>query len=264
MMKQLLVFLTLVLIVSVPCSQYLSAQQESAQKTAEPDTTLKTLDDFEESETETEMVRERVDEAEKASEKEVEQRDSMEPSALESITQNRELVRVRFKSLFPDADAIERLLGAEPRFVYDPKNAPDPMLIPWIRADKEANKLLDEAAMKITSQDYEAALEIYMKVIKRFPYTSWAQKASDKIRDLGNLRDAQDPPGEIIVLPASIRESLKGILFDEIKPLVIVDENILGIGDTVPNTEATIKKIEKQKVTFNYRGKDFTERLSGD
>ena len=50
MMKQLLFFLTLVLILSVPCSQYLSAQQESAEEATEPDSTLKTRDDFEESE----------------------------------------------------------------------------------------------------------------------------------------------------------------------------------------------------------------------
>ena len=52
-------------------------------------------------------------------------------------------------TLFKTQEDVRKLLGDEPRFVYSPRNLPDPMIIPWVRRDVIVREMMEAAQEKI-------------------------------------------------------------------------------------------------------------------
>lgn len=238
--------------------------EENLKKMEAGEPSFKTMDDFSSegtSEEETGVVTP-ISSEDTAVEQITDDKSQEIKSTVPDFTEDKSLVKTQFKSLFTSNEAIERLLGGKPRFIYDAQNKPDPMLIPWIKAEEEAKSLLEKASIEIGKGNKAAARDIYKSIIDRFPDTTWAQNAQKMIQtieqtEIGVVKE-QKP-----VLPPEIARSLTGILWDEKKPLVVIGDAILGKGDTVPNTDVVIKDIKRQSVIFNVRGQDFPVELVG-
>ena len=236
---------------------------------------LKTLDDIEQT-TDTEI--QPIDDSQEGyidtEDEATDDIDSEEAKAKAAITKSDEslsnllndesLVKVQFKNLFGSQATVDRLLGNEPRFVYNSMYKPDPMLVPWIRAEQEAKELLTKATELFQGGDPDGAKKLYDKVILRFPNTTWSNTAIIEIEKINkNEKGADAKAKDIPILPTKIKTELSAILWDETKPLVVIGDDILTTGDTVPQTNVIIKRIDKQSVVFSVNGQDIPVELIG-
>jgi hypothetical protein len=139
--------------------------------------------------------------------------------------------------LFQSEQDIERLLGTKPRFVYDPKDFPDPMIIPWIRRDVLVREILDVARKQAAQGNFATAKELLTRALRDYPDSRHISAVRDeikKIEDMERRGIAAVGQQEVILLPSWVSSHTNGILWSEEKPLVLVGDVLLSEGDEVP------------------------------
>jgi hypothetical protein len=170
--------------------------------------------------------------------------------------------------LFQSEQDIERLLGTKPRFVYDPKDYPDPMIIPWIRRDVLVREILDVARKQAAKGNFAAAKELLTRALKDYPDSRHITAVQDEIKKIEEMeRKGITGVGqqEVVLLPSWVASHTNGILWSEEKPLVLVGDVLLSEGDEVPRyVGVTVKKINKQEVEFSFKGRTFPVAVRGD
>lgn len=172
-------------------------------------------------------------------------------------------------TLFKTNDDVKNLLMNEPRFIYNPKRLPDPMIIPWVRDQLLAKEKLDRAKQLMIEKDYNEVLKICNDITENHKNapgivnqaSDLRDKAKKALAELGADKEKKlkQEQGKLIEveLPQAVRNGTKGILFSsDGVPLVLVDDNILSEGDEVPNNKGVfIEKVKKTgEVLFRYKG----------
>ncbi len=172
-------------------------------------------------------------------------------------------------SLFNTPEDVKRLLSKEPKFIYDPKRLPDPMIIPWVRDQVLANEKLDKAKQLFTSKDYQSVLEICNDIIENHTEAVGIvnqanillEKTKKEINDLKvrNIEVTKKGEDQIpkVELPGAIRTGTKGILFSKDgKAMVLLNNNILKVGEEVPDYKGVfIEEVKNTgEVIYRYKG----------
>ena len=146
--------------------------------------------------------------------------------------------------LFEDEVAMQNLLGIKPRFVYNPKNLPDPMVIPWVRQNIIAAELLREARELIRLKEYDRALQILTLIVNSYAGTSSYREAREELDkvdiELDKMRDIpiREREGQRIVLPPWIYENTKAVIWEPVNPIVLVGDHML-----FPRPESCCRRI---------------------
>ena len=55
---------------------------------------------------------------------------------------------------------------------------------------------------------------------------------------------------------------IEGVLFDKIKPLAIINDKIVAIGDNIGNCK--IVSITREEIVIRYMNKEYSVKISGD
>lgn len=166
--------------------------------------------------------------------------------------------------LFEEEDKVRELLGLNPRFIYNPKNLRDPMVIPWIRQNVIAQELFNDIQKLIKEERYDEAIQKLTTIIDSYPGTSVYSQAQKELARLKSLLAKQETvkqqlaQGQRIVLPPWIYENTKGVIWDPEKPVVLVGEYTLGVGEAIPKyPDITVESIQEKVVVFKYKEKLF-------
>ena len=67
-------------------------------------------------------------------------------------------------NLFSNPEML-KLLGDKPRFVYDPAEKQDPMLVPWVRSAAIFSELSEQAEAMMKLGNVDAAVEVYGRIL---------------------------------------------------------------------------------------------------
>lgn len=171
--------------------------------------------------------------------------------------------------LFNTPEDVKRLLVKEPKFIYDPKRLPDPMIIPWVRDQLLATEKLDKAKQYFVSKEYESVLQICNDILENHKnvtgIVNQAQTLLDKtkkeITDAKQKKTIVRQDGEEkeiqVELPSAVRSGTKGILYSGGgKALALINDNIVAIGDEVPDNKGVfLEEIKSSgEVIFRYKG----------
>jgi hypothetical protein len=170
--------------------------------------------------------------------------------------------------LFNTPEEVKKLLTKEPKFIYDPGRSPDPMIIPWVRDQLLANEKLDKAKQLFLTKDYESVLQICNDIIENYKNFPEIQKQSEDLleKTKKEITDARLRPTskgvdketiQQVELPPAVRSGTKGILFsDNGQALALVNDDILSVGDEVPNNKGVfVEDIKKTgEVIYRYKG----------
>lgn len=165
---------------------------------------------------------------------------------------------------------ILRLLGDAPRFVYDPQNRPDPMLVPWVRRAAIFKELSAIAEEYFKNGELDKAVEVYQRILQmddpRFnaevhsKLQAIADKQNKQAIALMKETKAQD---EKLELPAWIHDNTTGVIVSPDNAMCLVGEFMLRAGDKVPSyPEVTVVSISSQKVVYQIRNKTFDVPLN--
>jgi hypothetical protein len=169
------------------------------------------------------------------------------------------------ETLFRTEDDIRQLLGERPTFVYDPRNLPDPMIIPWVRREVIVGELIEMAKENIKEGELQKAKKYLEQVLKEFPTSNRTTEARAELNRVQKMLDEGYGPEGVrqprVVLPAWVASHTVGVIVDQDNPaqsVVLVGDSILKVGDQVPNYEGVVvDKIEDEKVTYRYNDKTF-------
>jgi len=183
------------------------------------------------------------------------------------------------KPMLLSKEELEALLGADPSFIYDSGDKPDPMLVPWthVRVRSEEYRRVAEAAVKV--KDWRKAYESYVNVLRMLdtlPGTWLQMKSMMDLRqksalDLENLK-RMIPPGEIVYigslvgearLPEWVKTNTVGLILSPSDPVCLVGPYTLRVGEAVPGQDVpvVVQKIERDAVTYKVKDKLFRVNL---
>jgi hypothetical protein len=173
-----------------------------------------------------------------------------------------------FKLFKSEAD-IERLLGTTPRFVYNPKELPDPMIVPWIKRDVVVREIIEAARRSAARGEFDKAKNMLKKALEDYPDSRHVGAVREEIGKVEKLEEkgiiAMEAQKEVIVLPSWITSNTNGILWSEEKPLVLIGDFLLAEGASIPRfPNVTIQKINKQEVVYSYRDRIFSVTVHGN
>ena len=166
--------------------------------------------------------------------------------------------------LFEEEDDVRQLLGLNPRFIYNPKNLRDPMVIPWIRQNVIAQELFNDVRKLVQQERYDEAMQLLTKIIDSYPGTSVYSQAQKELQKLKNIlskqitAQQQKAGQKRVILPTWVYENTKGVIWDPQRPVVLVGEYTLGVGEAIPKYPSiTVERIQKKLVVFKYKEKLF-------
>ena len=174
-------------------------------------------------------------------------------------------------NLFKDPEIL-RMLGDEPRFVYDPGDRPDPMLLPWVRNLAIYTELSTKAEVMVASGEYAAAVGIYQQIMglndPRFSMS--ARGKIDEIMAMQNAADAQALASVVdtqvvVELPSWVEDNTTGIVADGQSNLCLVGDFMLRPGDSVPNyPEVLVATVGQGVVTYQVQNETFEVALKDE
>jgi hypothetical protein len=173
------------------------------------------------------------------------------------------------KWLFEDKELTRERLGLNPRFVYNPKNLADPMVIPWVRQNIIAAELLADARKLIRQQEYSRAAQVLTLIVNSYAGTSSYKEAVEELADVKEKMydDGGKPPVPIetrVVMPPWIYDNTKAVIWDPVNPVALVGDATLKAGDAVPRyPDVVVKEIQKSKVVFTFKDEDFDVTVEG-
>ncbi len=187
------------------------------------------------------------------------------------------------RNLFEQPEVRDYLLGESPRFVYIPE-APDPMIIPWVRAEIVADELLADAqatfARAKESKNWDLlvlAMDQAKKITKNYPDSKQAEDANEIIRQGDSLVSIpEDFDGKIPCsisptpssrLPGWITSNTTGMIFDlgnAEESVVLVDDSLIHPGESIKYfPTVTLKEVKPQTAVFEYLEREFSVHVSG-
>ncbi len=172
--------------------------------------------------------------------------------------------------LFENEDDVRELLGLDPRFIYNPKNLPDPMIIPWVRQNVIAQELFNDAMRYIKEGRIMLAQQTLKTIVDSYPASSVFREAQDeyeKIRQLASLQEVQIQQSretQRVVLPPWVYENAKGIIWDPVNPVILIGDYTLTVGDPIPKyPDVTIHEIKQSSVVFKFKDILFDINVEG-
>jgi len=165
---------------------------------------------------------------------------------------------------------IRRLLGDSPRFIYDPEDRPDPMLVPWVRRSAIFKELSDLADANLQKGSMDQAVAVYQKILAmndpRFTMLAQAklaeiaQKQNKAAVDASKAAKAVE---EKVELPAWVQDNTSGVIIQPGSEQCLVGEFMLRVGETLPNyPEIRIASIQEKTVTYQIKNKTFVVNLN--
>lgn len=166
--------------------------------------------------------------------------------------------------LFEDPQVL-RMLGDNPRFIYDANNRPDPMVFPPVR-NAAIHGELTLVAEKLEAEGNlrEAALTYQQIVNLEDP--RFMAEARQKVSQLITMIDASEIPKEITEqpvviladLPSWVPENMSGIIFNGDDSMVLIGDLMLRNGESLANyPDVTVHKIYKDRVVFAMNDREF-------
>lgn len=173
------------------------------------------------------------------------------------------------KRLFKDMSEVERFLNKRPVICTVP-DAPDPMIIPWVRERVVAESLLADATTAIAAKDYVKARETLKVICEMYPDTPSRPEAERQLGlmsgspvGVGGIIDLAPPA--MITLPDWVSDNLTGVVISEgNKPIALVGNDVLRVGDPVPRYPAVrVKSIAPSEVVFEYMDKEIQVEVVG-
>lgn len=179
-------------------------------------------------------------------------------------------------TIFKDDATISRIFKETPRFIYFPEGV-DPMIIPWIREKIKAEEMLEDAKIALANKDYDKSLALLKRLQEELPNTTEGQGAAAEVARVNKAKedallaalpkgDEELPVAPIInepVLPKWVSDNTTGILMSP-NPQVLVGNDFLGIGDSVPRFRGvTVKAIRNAEVVYVFNQKEFTLQVDG-
>jgi len=192
------------------------------------------------------------------------------PSGQALPTQNKEIGELATpRALLRDSPALQRLLGEDPPFVYDPAGRPDPMLIPWTRAHVMFGELSAIAEQAIAAKNWQMADTAYRRMLALDSQESRAkaQAGLDRLEQLVAQEQEARLPGSTkpreAKLPAWVAANTRSVIVDKNQPMCLVGSFVLKVGDTVPRQpiEVTVAKIEPSAVHYKVQDKIFVVKI---
>lgn len=174
-------------------------------------------------------------------------------------------------NLFKSKD-MRRLLGDEPRFIYNPEERPDPMIVPWVRRAAIYKELSSLADSFTGLGQFDKAVELYQRILQlddprynaevHAKLTAIAEKQNAKAMA---VMQASHPVEERIDLPPWIHDNTTGVIVSPGREMCLVGEYMLHIGDTVPNyPDVRVATISQHKVTYQIRNRSFEVVLNNN
>lgn len=173
------------------------------------------------------------------------------------------------KALLKDSPALQKLLGKNPVFIYDPANRPDPMLVPWTRARVLLSELDAIAKMAIAGKNWDLA----QNAMNRMQGLGTEDSAAKSLECMNALQAAMMAERENLgkisgipmeaKLPEWVAQNTTGIIFDGREPMCLVGTYVLKKGDLVPRQpyEVKIAAIDRKFVQYQVMDKLFTVAL---
>ena len=180
--------------------------------------------------------------------------------------------------LFKDPE-FRRMLGENPRFIYDISEKPDPMLAPWVRRSAVYRELNSQALMLESANDVRGAAEVYGRIMD-LKDPRFAPKIQNQLMRLALKKEAEEkkaqeaakmaaqaegkkPAEEMIELPDWVRDNTTGVIVSDTENLCLVGESLLRVGDPVPNyPDVHVASIAGQGVTYQLKQKSFDVPLN--
>jgi len=178
-----------------------------------------------------------------------------------------------FNKLLPEI--ITRFLRDRNSFIYDPRGLPDPMIIPWIRAEilnsehiAQALEYLREAESTVERETKRRLLEQAMQevegVVKDDPTSKYgheAQALKEKIHTMMEGLEATTTVGPVGPPPPRPPEwvvlNTKAVVIDQSSRkahTALVGDSMLHVGDTVPKyPDVRIVGITRDAVTYEFK-----------
>lgn len=173
-------------------------------------------------------------------------------------------------NLFKNGE-IRRLLGDEPRFIYDPADRPDPMVAPWVRRAAIYKELSATAEALTTQGEYDKAVAVYQRILQlndpRFNGAVHAKLTAIAERQNAAAMAAVQAQTQVehIELPAWIHDNTTGVIISPGRDMCLVGEYMLRLGDSVPNyPEVKISQIAPSKVVYQIRNQTFEVVLNAN
>ena len=169
------------------------------------------------------------------------------------------------ETLFRTEEDVRKLLGEEPKFVYNPRDLPDPMIIPWVRREVIVRELIDMAQEKIKEGYLQEAKKYLEEILKEYPGSRHIKEARTQLNQVKKmLAEGYGPEGvrrPRVVLPAWVVSNTSGVIVDQQDPtqsIVLVGDAILQVGDKVPDyDEVAVDQIKEKEVIYLYNGRKF-------
>ena len=168
-------------------------------------------------------------------------------------------------NLFDNPEVL-RMLGDDPRFVYAANDRPDPMVFPPIRNAAIYTELKTEADDLVEAGKLAEAVGLLGKILslndRRFIRDTQLMMAELNAK-LG-LATQADVEVVLVDLPGWVRDNTRGVMYDAVRPLCLVGDYLLEIGDVVPDFPGVrIAGITQQRVTYQVSDQTFDIDVDG-
>ncbi len=169
------------------------------------------------------------------------------------------------ETLFRTKEDVRKLLGEEPKFVYDPHDLPDPMIIPWVRREVIVRELIEMAQEKIKEGRLQEAKKYLEEVLREYPGSRHIKEARAELNQVKKmLAEGYGPEGvrrPQLVLPSWVVSNTSGVIVDKqdsTQSVVLVGDAILRIGEPVPDyDEVVVDEIKEKEVVYRYHSRKF-------
>ena len=170
-------------------------------------------------------------------------------------------------NLFEDPE-IRKLLGENPRFIYNASERPDPMIFPATRNAAIFIELSAEAEQLVRERKLIEAIRVYERIVELADrrYFLEARRKINALRAEAGLKAAEFIAEEEIVaeLPGWVPSNTRGILYDENFQICLVGDFLLRPGDPVPTyPEVSVESISPSLVVYRMGRQTFEVPVTG-
>lgn len=164
---------------------------------------------------------------------------------------------------------ILQLLGDAPRFIYNPLERPDPMVVPWVRRAAIYKELSALAEKMTADKKFDEAVVLYQRIlalnderyngIARAKLVAIAELQNASALAALNATRATEPP---VVLPAWVQDNTTGVIISRERDMCLVGNYMLHVGDSVPDyPDVKVATIAQSKVVYKIKNKSFEVSL---
>jgi hypothetical protein len=163
---------------------------------------------------------------------------------------------------------MRRLLGDEPRFVYAPKDRPDPMLVPWVRNAAIFSEMNTAAELALKAGAIEQAIANYQRILALNDprYTALVQ---GKLQEINNAKAAEAAKaanvGVVVAnieLPSWVTENTTGVIDGGGENMALIGDDLVKVGQSIPRyPEIKVAQISGKKVVYQIQDKTFEIEL---